>query len=103
MNDIPTYPPPLTCCGGMYAHRKDCPRSSKPDPYEREAYLSLADEFDPIGRTGPAPSLADFDEDAIAAARRFARRYSLPFPMTHGIDLAMAYVASAERREASGA
>jgi hypothetical protein len=73
------------------------------DPYEREAYLSLADEFDPIGRTGPAPSLDEFDDVYVAAARRFAARYSLPFPMRDGVDLAMAYVASAERREASGA
>jgi len=74
-----------------------------PDPFDREAYLSLADEFDPIGRSGPAPSLDDFDETAVAAARRYAARHSLPFPMRDGIDIAMAYVVSAEWREASGA
>ena len=24
----PKYPPPLTCCGGMWAHRAACPKAS---------------------------------------------------------------------------
>lgn len=66
----------------------------------REAYLALADELDPFGASDPgAPSLDDFDGEVVAAARTYATRYNLPFPMRAGIDHALDLVRRAEAGE----
>lgn len=72
-------------------------RESADAGFEREAYLSLADEFDPHGATR-TPTLDEFDKVYVDAARAFAARYDLPFPMYDGIDHAVELVRQAERQ-----
>lgn len=65
--------------------------------FQREAYLSLADEMDPIG--GPVEWIeTDWDPTFVAAARRFAADRGLPFPMMDGIDAALVLVHEEEEK-----
>lgn len=76
------------------------------DPtFEREAYLNLADEFDPMGSPyGPDKPMQfyadEWDAEAVKAARAFASRYALPLPWDiRSVDEALRLVVAAERRE----
>lgn len=67
---------------------------------DREAYLSLADEMDPVGAlTPPTWDENDWDSDVVAGARRFAALHRLPFPMMDGIDHALDLVSRAEEND----
>lgn len=81
-----------------------CPcRGYAPTPTEddRSFYLSLADEFDPMGATTEAV-LSDFDPKVIAGAKRFAHYHGIPLPWAvRSMDLALEHVRRAERAEAS--
>jgi hypothetical protein len=84
----------MTKCDRCGVYRKD-----HPVDFDRLAYLSLADEFDPIGASEPA-RLEDFDETYIDAARRFATRYAIPEPwVICSMDNALAYLERAEKGE----
>ncbi len=68
----------------------------------RDAYLNLADEFDPMGTDPRAVRVTvdDFDPQYVEAAEVFARMMGIPFPWnTRSIDVAAVDVTRAERRE----
>lgn len=85
----------LAC--SLDGHDAACPTltdnlSPRSETFEREAYLSLADEFDAMGATS-APQLDDFDPTYVAAARRFATQRRIPLPWAlRSLDMALIYV-----------
>ncbi len=71
---------------------------------DQAAYISLADEFDPMGASvGPdgtpmVPQLEEFDAEAVAAARRYAEANDIPLPwVLCSLDIALDYVKEVER------
>lgn len=63
----------------------------------RETYLNMADEASADGFRR-----ADFDAEAMAIADEYAREQGLPrFDVLGDLDVALEYVAAAERREES--
>lgn len=68
------------------------------DDFDRHAYLSLADEFDPMG-ADTEPSLSDFDATYVEAARAFASRHAIPLPWElRSMDNAIEYVRLADQK-----
>jgi hypothetical protein len=72
--------------------------------FDREAYIALADEFDPMGTSlfslSPAPRLDDFDPDYIAAAERIASGLGIPVPWRlFSLDTALVLLGRREREE----
>lgn len=68
---------------------------------DREAWLALADEMDPLDLPLPATrhwDPADWDPAVVAAAQRFADTHDLPFPMHDGIDIALELVRHTEEQ-----
>lgn len=69
------------------------------DEARREAYIALADEFDPMGAT-TQPELSWFEPAFVEAARQYALHHNLPLPWTIGsVDIALELVEEAKRRE----
>lgn len=78
----------------------------RPDEVEfgEQAYLSLADEFDPMGTDLDAPPLEfdpdEWDAEYVAAARAYAQRYGIPLPWeVRSVDVALHYVERARYNE----
>lgn len=69
--------------------------------FDRMVYLSLADEFDPMGAdpNAPEPTIDDFDPIYVDAARAFASRLQIPLPWElRSMDNALEYVRLADAK-----
>lgn len=74
-------------------------RLSDDPAFQQEAYVSLADEFDPMGADPTRPvTIDEFDPESVEAATRYATRHAIPLPWeVRSLDVALDYVREAER------
>ncbi len=70
---------------------------------DEAAYISLADEFDPMGSWFSEggehePRLEFFDEEAVGAAISYANDHNIPYPWDlRSLDIALDYVKEINR------